>query len=142
MQISTIQLTNWKKFIKIAQMGVKRISYSQTLHCFHVTEIMEVMKIEVEVFWNVEWRTYWPNKDFQHKKKSGESSDHSQDWRGPDQKGYTLDMCAMSYHRPFESLLYAQCLGIQQGPPVENQEYENEVTMMLQRSGVHFSCKQ
>ena len=60
----------------------------------------------------------------------------------PDQKGYTLDMCAMSYHRTFESLLCAQCLGIQQGPPVENQEYENEVTMMLQRSGVPFCCKQ
>ena len=57
----------------------------------------------------------------------------------PDQKGYTLDICAMSYHRPFESLL---CLGIQQGPPVQSQEYEDEVTMMLQLSGVHFSCKQ
>ena len=62
----------------------------------------------------------------------------------PDQKGYTLDICAMSYHRTFESLLHAQCLGMEQGPsaPVESQEYENEVTMMLQRSGVPFSCKQ
>ena len=60
----------------------------------------------------------------------------------PDQKGYTLDIRAMSYHRPFESLLCAQCLGIQQGPHVESQEYENEVTMMLQLSGVPFSCKQ
>ena len=45
----------------------------------------------------------------------------------PDQKGYTLDICAMSYHRSFESLLHAQCLGIQQGPHVESQEYESEV---------------
>ena len=56
----------------------------------------------------------------------------------PDKKGYTLDMCTMSYNRPFESLLCAQCLGIQQGPPVEDQEYKNEVTMMIQRSGVPF----